>query len=142
MRDLLLKLVATDRKHFDTGILLLRLFIGGMMFAHGWTKLMTFHQLAAVFPDPLAIGSKASLVLVLCAEIGCSLLLIIGFMTRLATLPLMFGMLVAFFAVHATDPFAIRELPLLYFGVYVVLLWSGGGAYALDEWIRRKLILR
>lgn len=142
MKDLLLKLVATDRKNIDIGILLLRLFIGGMMLTHGWTKLMAFHQLAGVFPDPLGIGSTTSLVLVLCAEVGCSFLLMLGLMTRLAILPLMFGMLVAFFAIHRSDPFAVRELSLLYFGIYVVLLWSGAGKYALDEWIRRKLILR
>ena len=54
-------------------------------------------------------------------------MLIFGLMTRLAALPLMFGMLMAFFVIHGADPFAVRELPLLYLGVYVFLLWGGAG---------------
>ena len=122
MKELLLKLVASDRKHLDGALLFLRLFIGGMMLSHGWAKL--------------------ALLLILFAEVGCSCLLIFGLMTRLAALPLMFGMLMAFFVIHGADPFAVRELPLLYLGVYVFLLWGGAGSYSLDEWIRRRIIHR
>ena len=129
MKELLLKLVASDRKHLDGALLFLRLFIGGMMLSHGWTKLATFSVLSATFPDPLGVGSTLSLLLILFAEVGCSCLLIFGLMTRLATLPLMFGMLMAFFVIHGADPFAVRELPLLYLGVYVFLLWGGAGSF-------------
>ena len=122
MKELLLKLVASDRKHLDGALLFLRLFIGGMMLSHGWAKLASFSTLSATFPDPC--------------------LLIFGLMTRLAALPLMFGMLMAFFVIHGADPFAVRELPLLYLGVYVFLLWGGAGSYSLDEWIRRRIIRR
>lgn len=143
MKKLLLKLVASDQKHFNMGILGLRLFVGLMMLCvHGMAKLLAFSELSASFPDPLGVGSTASLVMILCAEIGCSLLLIFGLMTRLATLPLMFGMLMAFFVIHGGMPFTGRELPFLYLGIYVILLWTGGGKYALDEVIRRKLIRR
>ena len=47
-----------------------------------------------------------------------------------------------FFVIHGADPFAVRELPLLYLGVYVFLLWGGAGSYSLDEWIRRRIIHR
>lgn len=143
MKELLLKLVASDRPHLDGGLLFLRLFVGGMMlFVHGMAKLLAFPELSQSFPDPLGIGSTFSLVLILCAEVGCSVLLLLGLMTRLATLPLLFGMLMAFFVIHGADPFAARELPLLYIGMYVVLLWTGGGKYSLDEIIRQKFIRR
>ena len=132
MKELLLKLVASDRKHLDGALLFLRLFIGGMMLSHGWAKLASFSTLSATFPDPLGVGSTLSLLLIL----------IFGLMTRLAALPLMFGMLMAFFVIHGADPFAVRELPLLYLGVYVFLLWGGAGSYSLDEWIRRRIIRR
>lgn len=143
MKELLLKLLAIDQRYTDRGILFLRLFFGFMMLVlHGWAKLSAFPSLSQHFPDPLGVGSTASLVMIICAEAGCSLLLILGFMTRLATLPLMFGMLMATFAIHGADPFAARELPLLYLAVYIVLLWTGAGRYSLDEIIRRKLIRR
>lgn len=97
MKELLLKLVASDRKHLDGALLFLRLFIGGMMLSHGWAKLASFSTLSATFPDPLGVGSTLSLLLILFAEVGCSCLLIFGLMTRLAALPLMFGMLMGFF---------------------------------------------
>ena len=100
MKELLLKLVASDRKHLDGALLFLRLFIGGMMLSHGWAKLASFSTLSATFPDPLGVGSTLSLLLILFAEVGCSCLLIFGLMTRLAALPLMFGMLMAFFVIH------------------------------------------
>ena len=131
MKELLLKLVASDRKHLDGALLFLRLFIGGMMLSHGWAKLASFSTLSATFPDPLGVGSTLSLLLILFAEVGCSCLLIFGLMTRLA-----------FFVIHGADPFAVRELPLLYLGVYVFLLWGGAGSYSLDEWIRRRIIHR
>ncbi|MFR5955158.1 MAG: DoxX family protein [Odoribacter splanchnicus] len=88
MKELLLKLVASDRKHLDGALLFLRLFIGGMMLSHGWAKLASFSTLSATFPDPLGVGSTLSLLLILFAEVGCSCLLIFGLMTRLAALPL------------------------------------------------------
>lgn len=142
MKGFLLKLVASDWKHFDGAVLFLRLFAGGMMLTHGWAKLSSFAVLAEHFPDPLGVGSMLSLILILCAEVGCSLLLIFGLLTRLAAIPLIFGMLMAFFFIHAADPFAVKELPLMYTGIYIALLWSGGGKYAVDEIIRRNLIRR
>lgn len=142
MKDLLLKLVASDRPHLDGALLFLRLFAGGMMLTHGWAKLSSFGDLSETFPDPLGVSSTLSLVLILLAEVGGSMLLIFGLMTRLATLPLIFGMLMAIFVIHGEDPFAVRELALLYLGMFGILFWSGGGKYAVDEIIRQKLIRR
>ena len=55
MKELLLKLVASDRKHLDGALLFLRLFIGGMMLSQGWAKLASFSTLSATFPDPVQI---------------------------------------------------------------------------------------
>lgn len=142
MKDLLLKLVASDRPHLDGALLFLRLFAGGMMLTHGWAKLSSFGDLSETFPDPLGVSSTLSLVLILLTEVGGSMLLIFGLMTRLATLPLIFGMLMAIFVIHGEDPFAVRELALLYLGMFGILFWSGGGKYAVDEIIRQKLIRR
>jgi len=75
------------------------------------------------------------LVLVLFAEVACSILVMIGYKTRLATLPLMFTMLVAAFYIQGADPFGEKELPLLFFTVFGSLLISGAGSYSVDMWI-------
>lgn len=142
MKEFLLKLVVSDWKHLNGGLLLLRLFAGGMMLTHGWAKLSSFTDLSVTFPDPLGVGNTFSLVLNVFAEVGCSLCLILGFVTRLAVLPLIFNMAMAFFIIHDADAFAVREMALLYLGMYVVVFWAGGGKYAVDEIIRQKLIRR
>ena len=113
-------------------ILLLRLFVGGMMLTHGMAKLMNFAALSGSFPDPLGIGSAASLTLALLAEAGCSILIMGGFLTRLATLPLIVNMMVAAFVAHGGDPFQVKELAIMYLGIYVVLLLTGAGRFSVD----------
>jgi putative oxidoreductase len=59
----------------------------------------------------------------------------IGFKTRLATIPLMITMLVAAIYAHAADPFGEKELPLLFFTVFGSILISGGGSFSVDQTI-------
>lgn len=141
MKKIFFNITSTDRNCVDVATLFLRLFAGCMMLTHGWAKLTMFSTLAHTFPDPLGLGSTTSLILILFAEVGCSVLLILGLVTRLATLPLIFGMLVAIFAIHGADPFSARELPVLYLGMYIVLLLIGGGRFSVDEVIRYRLKL-
>lgn len=113
--------------------LVLRLVIGGAMLTHGVAKLQAFEVLSTTFPDPLGVGSLVSLLMALSAEVGCSILIIIGFMTRLATLPAMFTMGMAFLVIHCNDPFAVKELALMYFMVYLTIFILGAGRYSLDR---------
>lgn len=121
------------------GLLVLRLGFGGLMLTHGIPKLMNYSTLATQFPDPIGMGSQISLLLAIGAEVGCSLLLILGLFTRLATLPLIITMLVAALIVHGADPFAKKEAALTFLISYVTLLMTGPGRFALDAWIAPHL---
>ncbi len=89
------------------GLLVLRVGTAGMMiYSHGWDKLSGFAEKSAVFPDPLGIGSVASLGLATFAEFFCAVAILFGFATRVAALPLVINMLVAALLFHAADPFA------------------------------------
>lgn len=111
--------------------------MGGFMLTHGWPKL---HKLISTgefkFGDPIGLGPEVSLVATIFAEFVCSILLILGFKTKLATIPLMFTMLVAAFIVHADDPFGRKEKALLFFVGYLVILMMGPGRYSVDQWKR------
>jgi len=127
----------------NIGLLIFRLIIGIFMFLHGWQKITNFEMLSTVFPDPLGIGASASLVLIILAEVGCSLLIIFGIFTRLAAIPLMFGMAVAAFMVHANDPFTVKEIAFLYLFLYVALFFLGAGKFSVDyllakHWTKKK----
>ncbi len=118
--------------HFpNLALLILRLTGGGvMLYAHGWDKLINFSTKAKQFPDPLGIGSQASLALTIFAEVFCAALLILGIGTRFAASALAITMAVAFFLVHAGN---IREgeLAFIFLTLYITLIFTGGGKYAL-----------
>lgn len=114
-------------------LLLLRVGAGTLLLAgHGWQKVVSFPELAAGFPDPLGIGSPLSLSLAVFAEVACALLVALGVRTRLAAVPPLVTMLVAAFVVHAGDPWAKKELALLYALPFLTLVLAGGGRYSLD----------
>jgi putative oxidoreductase len=121
----------------DIGLLILRLGVGGfILVAHGWGKLVGFGDLAARFPDPIGLGPTSSLALAVFAEALCGLLLVLGLGTRFAAVPLLVTMLVAAFVVHADDPWAKKELALLYAVPFLTLVFTGGGRFALERVIR------
>ena len=103
-------------------------------------KVTDFETMSTAFPDPMGMGSRTSLLMAIGAEVGCSLLLIVGLGTRLAVIPLAATMIVALFIVHAADPWQKKELAAVFLTVYVALFFTGGGAFSLDHllWSRRK----
>ncbi|WP_425637035.1 DoxX family protein [Algoriphagus yeomjeoni] len=123
----------------DIGLLVLRLGAGGMILTHGYPKLMRLIGDDPIkFMDFLGIGPVVSLTLAVFAEFICGILVVIGFKTRLATIPLIITMLTAAFVAHASDPFGRKELPLLYFTVFFCILIFGAGKYSLDGLSDRK----
>ena len=113
-------------------LFLLRLFPSLFMaLLHGLAKFNKMDILINRFPDPIGLGSAVSLYLVIFAELGCSILLMLGLYTRLATIPLIITMSVAAFVFHINDPISKIELPVMYLTIYVVLFIMGPGKYAL-----------
>jgi putative oxidoreductase len=123
-------------RNVDFSLLLLRLWLGlTMLFNHGFGKLGGFREGAQTFEDPLGIGSTASLVLAVFAEVLCSALLTLGLLSRFAALNLAITMAVAFFIVHgsALSGDQSGELAFIYLAGYLVLVFAGGGKYSLDR---------
>jgi len=119
-------------------VLLLRLAAGGFMLTHGYGKLQQLMTGEFQFADPIGVGPEVSLVLAVFAEFFCSLLVMLGLGTRLATIPLIVTMAVAAFIAHGADPFGRKEMALLYLVIYVVLLLTGSGKYSVDRLISGK----
>jgi putative oxidoreductase len=122
----------------SVGLLVLRIGAGLLLMSlHGWSKLKGFGEMSGGFPDPLGIGPTASLTLVVFAEFFCSILVVLGLFTRLTVIPPIIAMAVAAFVFHADDPWAKKELALLYLAPFVTLLLCGGGKLSLDGLIWR-----
>ncbi|MTI86369.1 MAG: DoxX family protein [Balneolaceae bacterium] len=122
----------------DVSLLILRVAIGGSMLTHGWPKLMKVFSGNLSFGDPIGLGPEISLVLAAFAEAICSILVIAGLGTRLATIPLVFTMAVAVFVAHADDPFGTKEKAFMFMIVFLFLFFAGGGKYSADSWFRKK----
>ena len=114
----------------DLGLLVFRLFVGfSMAFAHGLGKLppsdgfiLKIGQMG--FPLPWAFAWSATL-----AEFFGGVLIAAGLYTRRSALFLGFTMLVAAFGAHGADPFAKKELSLLYLVACVLLFFQGAGRF-------------
>jgi putative oxidoreductase len=124
----------SDAIHSDLGQLLLRLGAGGLIFwQHGLPKLLGFGDMVDTFADPLGMGPALSLTLIVFAEFFCAALVVIGLWTRLATIPLIIGMAVIVLVVQSGDPFAHRELPLIFLISFITILLIGSGRYAVER---------
>ncbi|MBT6147765.1 MAG: DoxX family protein [Gemmatimonadetes bacterium] len=123
----------------DVGLLLLRVGAGLLMLTqHGWGKMMSFSEKAAIWADPIGVGSEASLALAILAEVVCAALIVVGLATRGAAIPLAITMFVAAFVVHWDDPFQKKEFALLFLIPFVTLILTGAGRYSIDGWMAKR----
>lgn len=122
----------------DTVILMIRIVAGGFMLTHGWGKFLKLTGPEIIkFSDPIGIGVTTSLSLVVFAEVICAVLVILGFATRLVTIPIMITMAVAAFVVNAGNPFNAIELSLLYLFIFFIITLTGAGRFSIDQLIYR-----
>lgn len=130
--------VAYNDKLVSLWLVVVRMGVGMLMLTHGFPKFVRLLEGNLNFGDPIGLGSTPSFLLVVFSEVFCSLLLILGLGTRLATIPLIISSFVAAFVAHADDPFGKKEMLILYILVYFTLLVMGSGKYSLDALINPK----
>ncbi len=131
----------------DPAALIMRVALGLVMFPHGAQKVLGWwggYGAAATIQGFSKMGLPAALtVLVLAAEFAGSLMLIFGFLTRLAALGVGCVMLGAIVLVHGQVGFFMNwagsqkgegfEYHILALGLAVALLINGGGALSVDR---------
>jgi putative oxidoreductase len=141
--SMLKQLFATDESRT---LLFQRIIAGCVMFPHGTQKLVgawgghgwdaTMGQLTSMgIPTPIAA-------LVIIIEFFGAIGVVLGLGTRIAALGLVAVMLGAIFTVHLEHGFFAPmgiEYHLLYLALVIPLVIRGGGAYALDHLIARKI---
>ena len=119
----------------DVALLVLRVWLGiGIFLNHGIEKFVNFSQMQQHFPDPVGIGSTASLLFALIADGICSILIIFGLFTRLAALYAAINLFAAFaflFKFSLSKPPA--EIAFVYLGGCIAILLAGAGKYSIDQ---------
>lgn len=127
-----------SERYANLALLVLRLFVGGMMLMHGIAKIQNFSALREGFPDPIGWGVGLSLVMIILVEVGGSLMILTGLLTRFAVIPLIFAMIMAM-TTHPDTSLGGIELPLLYLGMYVVIFIAGPGKCSIDYLIGKTI---
>jgi putative oxidoreductase len=118
---------------YHIGLFLLRFTFSAMMLFHGIPKLLNLIQGTLMKSDPIGIGVLATTVLVVIAEAICPLLIIIGYKTRFASIPVIITMGVAAFIVHGADPISVKEKALLFLFAFVAIALLGAGKHSVDR---------
>ena len=117
------------------GLLVLRLALGTIMIAHGWQKIADHLHMITGMMHGLGLPPFMAY-LVVAAEFGGGILLMVGFLTRMAALAILIDMLVAIFKVHLPHGlFASNggfEFPMACAAIAFSLIWSGAGPIAID----------
>ena len=109
------------------------------MLTHGVPKLDKLLEGGDIqFADPIGLGPTLSLILVVFSEVVCSILIAVGYKSRLASIPLIITMLVAAFITHANDGIFKQEKALLYILVYTMIILSGSGRFSVDNLLKGR----
>lgn len=142
-------ITTTGYSYTHLGRLFLRLFVGVMLLQFGVRQIGDFSTLASSFPGIMGMGSELSLHLLIWIEIGCSLFIMAGFLTRLMIIPPFVSMIIAehylLSEVATTAPYLISweqpgYLPIMFLGIYFFLLLVGPGKISLDYFLSLHLL--
>jgi len=118
----------------NIALLILRVWAGaGLFVKHGLEKVIHFQDMMSHFPDPIHIGPKVSFICALLSDALCSVLVAAGFLTRLASAIIVINLLVVFGCMHHFSFMEVNaELVFVYLGVFLALVFSGGGRFSVD----------
>jgi len=134
----------TKDRTASAGLLILRLFIGLGLVAHGWQKFFVFgvSGFAGLLEKLGAPAPLSSAWLSASTELAGGLLIALGLFTRLAAVPLAINMTVAAFLAHSgyfiTNTPPGREYALNLAAILVALALTGAGRYSLDDRLARQ----
>lgn len=126
-------------------LLIIRLYWGWQFFGTGKAKLHDIDKFAGYFANWGIPMPKLNVILAGSTECVCGLLLLLGLGSRIATVPLIFTMVIAYLtaesdAAHAIfsnpDKF-VTATPFLFLLTCIIVLIFGPGCFSLDAVIAR-----
>jgi putative oxidoreductase len=103
-----------------------------MLIGHGLPKISKFSDLSSSFYDPFHIGHRQSLILVILAELFCSMLMVLGLFTRIVAFVLVLDLSVAVFIYHHGQPLNNVDLGAIYLTSVFTIMILGPGRVSVD----------
>ena len=122
----------------------LRLAAGGILFVHGWQKLMTGPgPVIASMNHVGAHPAQLAAYWIIFLETFGAAAIVLGFLTRFFAVCLMVEMLVIAFAVQFSHGFSAShggyEMTLMWAGVFLAIAFRGAGDYSIDWALGREI---
>lgn len=134
-------MLKNSSSYTDVASFVLRIGLGLMMiFGHGLGKLQSLIGGNVEFVSLFGLPPEVNLTLATLAEFLASIFVVIGYKTRLASIPVIITMFVAGFVVHWQDAFFMmnadgggsKEFAMLYLVGFLAIALLGSGKYSLD----------
>ncbi len=145
-------LKCTGYTYSNLGRLFMRLFVGVMFLQFGIRHLVNYHLLAQSFPTVIGLSSPTCLTLMIIIELLCSLLIMVGFLTRISVIPPILSMVAAegyilhdllpdtsIYGIDSTEP---GYLPIMFIGIFLFIIIAGPGKISIDYFITLYLVGR
>lgn len=139
----------TGYSYTHMGRLFLRLFVGIMMMQFGIRQLYNYDAACASVPAILGMAPSVVLNIMIVIEIGCSLFIMAGFMTRVMTLPPFLAMVLAeYYILHdmvREAPYMLGwaqpgYVPVMFLGIYFFIMLVGPGKISVDYFLSLHFI--
>lgn len=139
----------TGYSYTHLGRLFLRLFVGIMLLQFGIRQIGAAEILANSFPAVLGLTAEASFWTMIWIEIGCSVFIMAGFLTRIMLIPPFIAMcLAAYYLIHDVATQASYQLswenpaylPIMFLGIFFFLVLVGPGKISVDYFLSLHLL--
>lgn len=133
----------------NLGRLFLRLFVGVMLMQFGIRQIADYDTIQQIYPSMMGLDSESIGVIMVVIEIGCSLFIMCGFLTRIMILPPLIAMAVGEYhllhTVMVEAPYKLSwlqpgYLPIMFMGIYFFLLLVGPGKISVDYFLSLHII--
>ena len=119
-------------------LLFFRVVVSGALMTHGYGKMVRLLEGNIWGRTHLFFNEEISMALVAFAEFICPLFVVLGFGTRLFTIPIIYTFIIIVFDVHLDDPFSKMEKGILFLASYVLIFLLGPGKFSVDNQISKN----
>ncbi|MDN3656068.1 DoxX family protein [Ferruginibacter paludis] len=133
--------VSISAATFNFSLLVFRVVLSlEIIVVHGFKKVGINVAEAEKIPNPLHFPETFNHAFAVSANLFFPVLVILGFFTRIAILPILAVTLTGYFVLHWNDALLIKDTPFMYSLSYLLILVLGPGRYSVDSFFQHKRV--
>lgn len=119
---------------YDLSILVFRVAISiQLIVVHGLKKIGIGTEMAEKVPNPFHFPELINQIFAISSNLLFPIFIIMGFYTRIATIPILIVTLSGYFIVHWNDTLLQSDIPFMYSMAFLLVAFTGAGKYSIDS---------